>query len=113
MASILRLASLVLILVLDTSLAGYDYDNLEPKDESLLNTRKNEPLPKCRWEYKYDIPKAVVAGVCFAAATFVLFFGKPYRYKLEIFFILGDSTLSRREPLYSRAPSNTKATFVF
>ena len=113
MASILRLASLVLILVLDTSLAGYDYDNLEPKDESLLNTRKNEPLPKCRWEYKYDIPKAVVAGVCFAAATFVLFFGKPYRCKLEIFFILGDSTLSRGEPLYSGAPSNTKATIVF
>jgi len=44
-----------------------------------VDKKKTEPLPSCIWNYKYDIAKSVISGLCFLMGTFILVFGYKRR----------------------------------
>jgi len=49
--------------------------------ESFIDIEKKErgPLPTCRWAYKYDVAKSVIAALCFFMGSFILIFGYKRR----------------------------------
>ena len=46
------------------------------EDKFSFDEKKVAPLPSCRWNYHYDVKKAVVAGLCFLFGSFILTMGK-------------------------------------
>ena len=49
--------------------------------KSFIDIEKKEsgPLPTCRWDYKYDVAKSVIAALCFFIGAFILMFGYKRR----------------------------------
>lgn len=44
-----------------------------------LEKKENGPLPSCRWNYKYDVAKSIIAGICFLMGFFILLYGYKRR----------------------------------
>ena len=61
--------------------------------ESFIDIEKKEsgPLPSCRWDYKYDVAKSVIAALCFFMGAFILVFG----YKRRRISCMGNDSFGR------------------
>ena len=78
-----KLLVFCLVLSLPSNLSSSSYSQ-QDQDLNYLSLIKKKftSLPECKWNYKYDIGRSIVAALCFLSASFVLIFGELYISKI-------------------------------